>query len=119
MCTSYFKKHGKFDIKEFLIYDAIRLMIDEFAHEENSEIKFDEELVLELSKLCLKMDEEQRKNGEEILNKYIKLYNNKYKIDVSKASASYLDEIKKLKELLDIDAITKEEYDKKKKELLK
>ncbi len=36
-----------------------------------------------------------------------------------KESHSNLDEIKKLKELLDMDAITQEEYDKKKKELLK
>ena len=37
----------------------------------------------------------------------------------SKSSDSNLDEIKKLKELLDMGAITKEEFEKKKKELLK
>ena len=37
----------------------------------------------------------------------------------SKSSNSNLDEIKKLKELLDMGAITKEEFEKKKKELLK
>lgn len=35
------------------------------------------------------------------------------------SSSNNLDELKKLKELLDMEAITKEEYDKKKKELLK
>ena len=34
-------------------------------------------------------------------------------------SSSNLDEIKKLKELLDMEAITQEEFDDKKKELLK
>lgn len=45
--------------------------------------------------------------------------NDLLEIQVSKNSKTNLDELKKLKELLDSGAITQEEFDKKKKELLK
>ena len=65
--------------------------------------------------------------GKDTFNSYLKdpaigklfhqLLNKKETVKVTTVS-SPLDEIKKLKELLDIGAITQEEYDKKKKELL-
>ena len=65
----------------------------------------------------MKYDEEN-KNAEFIKN-YIEEYNaNLNKPQVIQNTTSNLDEIKKLKELLDMNAITQEEFDKKKKELL-
>ena len=65
----------------------------------------------------MKYDEEN-KNAEFIKN-YIEKYNaNLNKPQVIQNTTSNLDEIKKLKELLDMNAITQEEFDKKKKDLL-
>ncbi|MBQ7105201.1 MAG: SHOCT domain-containing protein [Bacilli bacterium] len=62
--------------------------------------------------------DEENKNAE-FIKKYIEEYNmrqNELKQVVN--SSSNFDEIKKLKELLDINAITQEEFEAKKKELL-
>lgn len=60
---------------------------------------------------------EENKNAEFIKN-FIEEQHIKMKQPQIVNSSSNLDEIKKLKELLDIGAITKEEFDNKKKELL-
>ena len=62
--------------------------------------------------------DEENKNAEFIKN-YIEEYNaNLNKPQIIQNNSSNLDEVKKLKELLDMNAITQEEFDKKKKELL-
>ena len=62
---------------------------------------------------------EENKNAE-FIKKYIEEYNLRLNQPQQiKNESSNLDEIKKLKELLDIGAITQEEFDTKKKELLK
>lgn len=62
--------------------------------------------------------DEENKNAE-----FIKIYIEEYNMKQNQAKqvvnlGSNLDEIKKLKELLDIKAITQEEFESKKKELL-
>lgn len=67
---------------------------------------------------CICISKNQTKDFQNVINKINELRAPVNVVPNNAATSSSLDEIKKLKELLDIDAITQTEYDEKKKKLL-
>ncbi|ENY8430020.1 SHOCT domain-containing protein [Clostridioides difficile] len=102
---AYFKFHSKDDGG---IYNSV--YIDYFRNIQNN---VDNVENLEFNEFELKTEEEEKREQEKIEQE-----KNSYNNYIQNRVVDPLDRIKKLKELLDSGAITQEEYNKKKKELL-
>lgn len=102
---AYFKFHSKDDGG---IYNSV--YIDYFRNIQNN---LDNVENLEFNEFELKTEEEEKREQEKIEQE-----KNSYNNYIQNRVVDPLDRIKKLKELLDSGAITQEEYNKKKKELL-